>query len=97
MQYKCCFSLIQLLTFQGAIQRVLATCPHGTQTSRSDSSGPAEELHDWEIISNLERVVAENQRLQDNARNLQASLRQLEHGFKSGYRDTLSLLSVDPS
>ena len=76
---------------------MLATCPYRTQTPRNDSSSPTEELHDWEIISSLERVVAENQRLQDNARNLQASLNRLEHGFKSGYRDTLSLLNVDPS
>lgn len=87
--------LIQLLTFQGAIQRMLATYTQGTRTS--DGSGTAVELRDWEVISRVERLLADNQRLQDNARNLQASLRQLEQGFKSGYHDTLSLLSVDPS
>ena len=50
---------------------------------------------DYDLIATLEKVVGSQRKHKDNAKCLEASLRQLELGFKANYKDTLTLLSSD--
>ncbi len=50
---------------------------------------------DYTVIAKLERVLATQQRTRETTKCLEASLRQLESGFKSSYNDALTLLATE--
>lgn len=80
--------LPQLCVFKTAVQRLLKT----QGKSVEDDSTP---LSDFDVIASLEKLVGSQKKHRDNARCLEASLRQLEHGFTTSYKDTLTILSSD--
>ena len=51
--------------------------------------------NDYDLIATLEKVVGSQKKHRDNTKCLEASLRQLELGFKTNYKDTLTILSSD--
>lgn len=81
----------QLCVFKTAVQRLLQ--PQEEQAELEDSSTAP--LSDYDVIASLEKMVGSQKKHKDNARCLEASLRQLEHGFKINYKDTLTILSSD--
>lgn len=52
----------------------------------------AANLSDYDLIAKLETVVAAQQKHKEERRCLEASLKQLELGFKAGYQDALTLV-----
>ena len=48
---------------------------------------------DNELLSTLQKLIANNNAHESRARSLETSLRQMEHGFKTNYNDTLTLLN----
>ena len=50
---------------------------------------------DCELMMLLEILIASQQRHDSNTKCVEASLRQLELGFKTNYKDTLTLLGSD--
>ena len=50
---------------------------------------------DFDLIAMLEKLVGAHKKHRDNSKCLEASLRQLELGFKTNYKDTLTILSSD--
>ena len=55
----------------------------------------SEALDDYGVIAKLERLLAMQQRTKETTKCLEASLRQLESGFKSSYNDALTLLATN--
>ena len=51
------------------------------------------ELSDHELLSTLQKLIANNNAHESRVRCLETSLRQMEHGFKTSYNDTLTLLN----
>lgn len=49
-------------------------------------------LSDYDLIAKLEATVAAQKKHKDERRRLEASLKQLELGFKAGYEDALTLV-----
>ena len=72
--------------FKTAVQRLLTTWD---DASSQDDVNPS----DYDLIASVEKLVASQQQQRHNAKCLEASLRQLELGFKSSYKDTLTLLT----
>lgn len=52
----------------------------------------AANLSDYDLIAKLETVVAAQQKHKEERWCLEASLKQLELGFKAGYQDALTLV-----
>lgn len=52
----------------------------------------AANLSDYDLIAKLETMVAAQQKHKEERRCLEASLKQLELGFKAGYQDALTLV-----
>lgn len=77
---------MQLCVFKTAIQQLLKT----QKEEEEDNT-----LSDYDLLSSLEKLIGSQKRHSDNARCLEASLRQLEQGFKTGYKNTLTILSSD--
>ncbi len=75
---------LQLCVFKTTVQSLLLT----QQELAEDSA-----LKDFDLLAALERLIGSQKKHRDNARCLEASLRQLEQGFKTSYKDTLTLLS----
>ena len=50
-------------------------------------------LSDFDLVAKLEAVVATQQRHKEERKCLEASLKQLELGFKASYEDTLTLVA----
>lgn len=73
--------------FKTAVQRLLV--------SHQESLGEEGTPSDYDLIATLENVIGSQKKHKDNAKCLEASLRQLELGFKTNYKDTLTLLSSD--
>jgi hypothetical protein len=78
---------LQLLVFKMTVQRLL-----GSQENLTESK---DTLSDYDLLASLENLIGCQKKYQDNARCLEASLRQLENGFKTNYKDTLTILSSD--
>ena len=76
-----------------AVQRLLKTQREEEEEEELADSGDAPS--DYDLLTSLEKLIGSQQRHRDNARCLEASLRQLEHGFKTSYKDTLTILSSD--
>lgn len=56
--------------------------------------GSSEEApSDYDLIATLEGLIASHRRHSETAKCLEASLKQLEIGFKSGYNDAITLLT----
>ena len=51
------------------------------------------DLSDHELLSILQKLIASNSAHESRARSLETSLKQMEHGFKASYNDTLTLLN----
>ncbi len=80
--------VLQLSVFRTAVQRLLTNwCTAPSQNGGTPS--------DYDLIASLEELIASHQRHKDNAKCLVESLRQLEVGFKTSYKDTLTILSSD--
>ena len=75
--------------FKTTVQRVLANGGGGEGTDTG--SVPS----DYDLIARLEAMVASQRRHRETAKCLEASLKQLERGFKTGYSDALTLLNSD--
>ena len=78
-----------MITFQTAIQQLLSTVPQETTNVLKGSPD------NYDVISQIERIISSCNRYREMSCNLQASLKQLELGFKRGYQDTLTLLNTD--
>ena len=52
----------------------------------------AANLSDFDLVAKLEGVVAAQQKHKDERKCLEASLKQLELGFKASYEDALTLV-----
>lgn len=78
----------QLSVFKIAVQRLLLSYQEGLGEDRGTQS-------DYDLIATLEKVVGSQKKHSDNTKCLEASLRQLELGFKSNYKDTLTILSSE--
>ena len=50
-------------------------------------------LSDQELLSMLQKLIAHNSAHKSRVRSLETSLKQMEHGFKANYNDTLTLLN----
>jgi len=75
--------------FKTAVQRLL-------RTEKEDDGHCGEETPtDYDLVARLEGMSAAQKRHKEMARCLEASLKQLELGFKTGYNDALTLLSSD--
>ena len=74
------------MSFKAAVKRLLKD-----NTELQDS----EALDDYGVIAKLERLLAMQQRTKETTKCLEASLRQLESGFKSSYNDALTLLATN--
>ena len=79
--------LLQLSIFKSAVQRLLSD--GGEQQDKEEAPT------DYDLIAKLESIVGAQQRHRETAKCLEASLKQLEVGFKAGYTDALTLLSSD--
>lgn len=86
--WKKKFFFLQLAVFKTAVQRLILSY---------EESDPEEEKgatpSDYDLIATLEHLISSLSQQRANTKCLEASLRQLEAGFKSSYRDTLTLLS----
>ena len=51
---------------------------------------------DYDLLARLEEFVALQKKHKETAKCLQASLKQLEIGFKTNYNDALTLIDSDP-
>ena len=56
----------------------------------------SETTSDYDLVARLESTLALQRQYKETARCLEASLKQLELGFKTGYNDTLTLLNSNP-
>ena len=73
----------QFGTFQEAVHQLLSDIrPDGQEGAPGD----------YDLIAQLEQLVAEHKELRDTVKCLGSSLQQLEQGFRSGYSDTLAIL-----
>ena len=79
---------MQLCTFRTAVQRLL-------KTEEGEEQSGEEAPTDYDLIAKLESMSAAQQRHKETAKCLEASLKQLEVGFKTGYKDALTLLGSD--
>lgn len=79
--------VVQLCVFKTAIQRLLKT---QEELAESDAT-----LSDYDLLASLEKLIGSQKKHRDNSRCLEASLRQLEVGFKTNYKDTLTILSSE--
>ena len=52
----------------------------------------AANVSDYDLIAKLEAIVAAQQKQKEERKCLEASLKQLELGFKAGYKDALTLV-----
>ena len=73
--------------FKKAVHRLLKTQEEITENEDT--------LSDYDLLASLEKLIGSQKKHRDNAKCLEASLRQLENGFKTNYRDTLTILSSD--
>lgn len=71
--------------FKTTVQRLLST--------EEEHQASKEAPNDYDLIARLEGIVASQVRHKETAKCLEASLRQLEIGFKTGYSDALTLLN----
>ena len=76
---------MQLNSFRSAVQRLLSD---REQQGKEGST-------DYDLIARLESVVGAQERHRETAKCLEASLKQLEVGFKAGCADALTLLGSD--
>lgn len=74
-----------------AVQKLLSS-------SRGDSStveeAKRETPSDYDLMAQLEQLVADYRELRDMVKCLGPSLQQLEQGFKTGYSDALTILQT---
>ena len=81
---------IQFGTFKAAVKKLLSS-------SRGDGAmeeGKGETPSDYDLMAQLEQLVADHKELRDMVKCLGSSLQQLEQGFKTGYSDTLTILQT---
>ena len=77
----------QLSSFKTAVNRLLK----GNSELHTEQNGDTPD--DYSLIARLEKLLAIQQKSKETTKCLEASLRQLESGFKSSYNDTLTLLT----
>lgn len=70
----------QLSSFRNTVKRLL-------------NDDVTSSLSDQELLSMLQKLIAHNSAHESRVRSLETSLRQMEHGFKASYNDTLTLLN----
>ena len=78
---------MQLSVFKTAVQRLLKT--------QEELGESGDVMSDYDLIASLEKLIGSHKKHRDNAKCLEASLKQLEQGFKTSYNDTLTILSSD--
>ena len=76
--------VLQLSEFKTAVENIV----------RSQSADHTHHNQDG-IVSQLETLLTSRLTYQERARNLEASLRELERGFRTSYQDTLLSLNID--
>ena len=83
---------MQLAVFKTAVQRLMLS--YQESDHEEEGNGREEGAHsDYDTIASLEHMISSLSQQRNNTKCLEASLRQLEEGFKSSYKDTLTLLS----
>lgn len=78
--------MLQFSTFRTATQRLLADIAIDGAAGETPS--------DYDLIAQLEHLVADYKELRNTVKCLGSSLQQLEQGFKAGYSDTLTILQT---
>ena len=78
-----------MCAFKTAVKRLLKDEP-GTE-----ANGDAPD--DYNLIARLEKLLASQLQYKETTKCLEASLKQLESGFKSSYNDALTLLASETS
>ena len=73
---------VQLCVFRNTVRRLLIFGNGDNQT-------------DYDVVAKLEGLVAKYNRQVETSRQLEDSLKQLELGFRSGYNNTMTVLSSD--
>lgn len=81
---------VQFSTFRAATQRLLSDA--GVDSAVGETKG--ETPSDYDLMAQLERLVADHKELRDTVKCLGSSLQQLEQGFKTSYSDTLTILQT---
>ena len=81
------FLSAQLCVFKTAVQRLLR--------AQEEFAGAEDMPSDYDLITSLEKLLGSQKKQKDNVKCLEASLRQLEQGFKTSYNDALTLLSAE--
>lgn len=74
--------VVQLAIFRSTVRKLLVSVGGENQT-------------DYDIIAKLESLVAKYKKQVETSRQLEDSLKQLESGFRSGYNNTMTVLSSD--
>ncbi|KAL5463555.1 hypothetical protein EMCRGX_G032460 [Ephydatia muelleri] len=72
----------ELAIFRSTVRKLLVSVGGENQT-------------DYDIIAKLESLVAKYKKQVETSRQLEDSLKQLESGFRSGYNNTMTVLSSD--
>lgn len=82
--------MLQFSTFRTAVQRLLSDVPIDSAAGEAKGETP----NDYDLIAQLEHLVADHKELRNTVKCLGSSLQQLEQGFKAGYSDTLTILQT---
>jgi len=77
----------QLSSFRSSVHQLLSN----HDVTLADGSS----ITDFDLMTSLEKLLASHEKHRTTAKCLEASLRQLEQGFKNNYKDTLTLLNSD--
>ena len=85
-----CTLIIQFSTFRTAAQRLMSDAGVGGSVGEAKGEAPS----DYNLMAQLECLVADYKELKDTVKCLGSSLQQLEQGFKTGYSDTLTILQT---
>ena len=80
--------------FKSAVQRLLLSSQEldcgGKERQQQENKGAPPS--DYDLIASLEHLISASTRQKANTKCLEASLRQLEAGFRNSYKDTITLL-----
>lgn len=82
--------MLQFSTFRTAAQRLLADVEINGAAGEAKGETPS----DYDLIAQLEHLVADYKELRHTVKCLGSSLQQLEQGFKAGYSETLTILQT---
>ncbi len=81
------------MEFKDAVRRLISTAQF--DESACPSVGSVDRSGDDDVLMQIEKLIISCNRYCEMSNSLQASLKQLEAGFKRGYQDTLTLLNTN--